>query len=1136
MKDFIKPNNVIRKTVRFNIRDDNKCDSNESKDSNVFVKNVNNNKVNKNMKEYSLKFFSSNVRGITSKIGSVRNVLSSENIDVCMLSETQLSGNNVAKIPGYTAYYRNRVGKAKGGICVYIKDRWAQYAMKLESGEGPNEYFFVKLEAFDPAIVICIYYGVIEGQYSRQSVTDMQSELFNTVKQYTDAGCTLVWGGDFNNHIGKELGLVKNTKDKSPGGKYLVNFLQEENLELLNVRHQEHTHIDESNESSKILDLVITNHGEKVTDFRVDHDYKITPYRVRKVKQNLVRKHSDHLAISWKVKTMSKVKESNRTTSWRYSKPGGNAKFEEETNRIGEEVENMLLSGADLNSVYEHILSSVEKAKLTAYGKSTKTKNQAKKDSDKVIWRKRMKEIQRAIDGLQKSKLTDRIWEMRSNTSTKFQDQQFVSVADPSSGKLTKSREETFDTMLKYNTELLDKEWDLLESDDEDEEVNDEVIKKEKAREKIKRDIIKQAMKMEEREEDKQLDEELYWKVLKKIKLKNKNVYRDLIMSGEKFKRAMFMFFNECYKQEFTPEDFCETILMKLYKNKGVRTQLKSNRFIHLKTWMPKTYEKMLMTKIEGRMSDHTPRCQIGGRKLSSTNEHLATSITLMRRLEKEQGGGGTIYMDVRSCFDKVHLRDIIFQTARAGVVGKPLRAISEYTNNLKIKLMGDIDPNREAKIKNSTGQGSGFAPVGTSMVTSVTLDEKIQEKPEKIQRLIRSEIKGVPLEEEFFVDDLSKVAKDEVELAENGIVIDETLNELRLEAHPEKSGILVFGRNREKLKEKIRARPTVVQGFEMQFKESEVYLGMTFDQKGASESITKTIEARKFKCYTKAGELAKKIEDDRLQALGWLAVTKQLYNSIIVPTLTYGCAAFIGMTKQHLASLESIQKNCLTMMLGISTKANYRGLCYVLGILPVVEIIRKLQVSFVNDLIHIKGSGMCKEVLFKDEEAGGIKGLLGKVREHCQYFQIPDVTVEFVHPITIKKAVIKKVMNVLWLENINNPAMPWLKRKVDLSSPSYEQESKLLAKLALCYEIGSLNLKKSRKHEYLKSQGSLDCLVPGCCQQDSLQHIIDCYGYSEKPVKGGNYEDWYQFLVRIEGERVKKFGAKYSLINFKKV
>ena len=161
--------------------------------------------------------------------------------------------------------------------------------------------------------------------------------------------------------------------------------------------------------------------------------------------------------------------------------------------------------------------------------------------------------------------------------------------------------------------------------------------------------------------------------------------------------------------------------------------------------------------------------------------------------------------MDIKACFDKINLQDILVETAKAGVKGKPLRQIAEYTNRLRIKLQGDCDEDRFADLSNSTGQGSIFAPVGTSMTMAATLEEKVQAKSDEVKKQIIGEVGGIPLYQLFFVDDLGKPCKDEIELRANGDVINEMLTDLKLEAHPDKSGILVFGRNREKLKEKIR-------------------------------------------------------------------------------------------------------------------------------------------------------------------------------------------------------------------------------------------------------------------------------------------------------------------------------------------
>ena len=95
-----------------------------------------------------------------------------------------------------------------------------------------------------------------------------------------------------------------------------------------------------------------------------------------------------------------------------------------------------------------------------------------------------------------------------------------------------------------------------------------------------------------------------------------------------------------CLHSEPQLEQACQISieLQRLFKGKGNRLEMKANRFLHMKGWGPKVYEKMLMTKMESKMFKNTPEFQVGGQKLGSTNEHLAAMITVMRRLEKTQG------------------------------------------------------------------------------------------------------------------------------------------------------------------------------------------------------------------------------------------------------------------------------------------------------------------------------------------------------------------------------------------------------------------------------------------------------------------------------------------------------------------
>ena len=72
----------------------------------------------------------------------------------------------------------------------------------------------------------------------------------------------------------------------------------------------------------------------------------------------------------------------------------------------------------------------------------------------------------------------------------------------------------------------------------------------------------------------------------------------------------------------------------------------------------------------------------------------------------------------------------------------------------------------------------------------------------------------------------------------------------------------------------------------------------------GANESITQTIEKRKYKCFTKAGKLATKAEDDRMLALvrlvGGYQTNVQFHHSTNLD-------AFTGKTKQHIKSPKNL-------------------------------------------------------------------------------------------------------------------------------------------------------------------------------------------------------------------------------------
>ena len=291
-----------------------------------------------------------------------------------------------------------------------------------------------------------------------------------------------------------------------------------------------------------------------------------------------------------------------------------------------------------------------------------------------------------------------------------------------------------------------------------------------------------------------------------------------------------------------------------------------------------------------------------------------------------------------------------------------------------------------------------------------------------------------------------------------------------------------------------------------------------------------RTLLARKVKCLSKAGEIKRKLSDERMMGVGWLAAARVIYSSVVVSTLTYGSAAFTGMTVKHWDLLEQIQRQCLVHILDISQKTTYKSLLYVLGVLPVKAIVKKLQIGFINNLVHIKESGQCLKTIRQDEEIGGIKGLLQEVREYCEEYGLPDVTKYYLKPEMIKKQVERKELDRLWVSHLMAKKPPPMTRRDDLTPRYYSNLPKHKAKLALLMEIGELNFRRNRKYEAMKKYGSVECLEPSCHEEDTLEHVNTCHGYSSRLKDDAGPYEIIEYLVSLDEERFRKY--RRSLVN----
>ena len=70
---------------------------------------------------------------------------------------------------------------------------------------------------------------------------------------------------------------------------------------------------------------------------------------------------------------------------------------------------------------------------------------------------------------------------------------------------------------------------------------------------------------------------------------------------------------------------------------------------------------------VEKAITDATPELQAGGQPNRSTRDHLLKLNLMMRTYQKQGRPLPLLAVDVRACFDRVKLSDLIFDVIEAG-------------------------------------------------------------------------------------------------------------------------------------------------------------------------------------------------------------------------------------------------------------------------------------------------------------------------------------------------------------------------------------------------------------------------------------------------------------------------------------
>ena len=254
------------------------------------------------------------------------------------------------------------------------------------------------------------------------------------------------------------------------------------------------------------------------------------------------------------------------------------------------------------------------------------------------------------------------------------------------------------------------------------------------------------------------------------------------------FKMVVKELVQRIYQRGEIPESFKSTTLMKLHK-KGPKNVIDNYRWLHLKTWLPKITEKIVLLKLKDRMVAGTPEFQLGGQPMGSCAEHLVKVNTLLEMRLAEKKPTVIHLYDIRKCFDQVNLWDVAWEAAEIGIVGQDLRFLIDINQDIKMKICGDSRPSAHFVARDTLGQGMVSACIGSSLTIARVVDRRFRWKTDKIC------VADTAVDPSGFVDDILTMDGSASAGKDSCTRISDSLDELALRAHPTKSVRIVVGR-----------------------------------------------------------------------------------------------------------------------------------------------------------------------------------------------------------------------------------------------------------------------------------------------------------------------------------------------------
>ncbi len=886
-----------------------------------------------------------NVRGAKGKIKSLESLLTTEKIQVAIITETMFKNKEAYNIKGYKWIARNRKNQDGGGVGILVSNDVANHTTEInEIEENENlESVWIEIKTRPKNIAIGAFYGPQEKE-KIEKVKDIYRGLTTQINQI-NKNAEIIIAGDFNAKL--EITKDENRiQDESRNGKILKELMNNTGLKAMNLEKAEGlwTRVNRNNPNERsVIDYILATKQIQslVLNTNIDETGSL---RIRG------KKETDHNTITMEMK-INAPREKNTTTRWKLQNKEGWIKMNEEIGKSEieklefEQVEKYLIQV--LKATIGQITTRTDKPKKEKSERITKAKmerKERKREFEEACKSGTYEQKGKAKKAYEESQINLRR-EMEKHETEKTEERiaKIVRATKINPNAIWDARKRArTDNELEYDT-ITEEGKTLTDPNETLSYIADQYEALYQARPGLPTyqkwtEHITNTIKNLEQEHDKyatsQGSENITFKELNKAikKLKrNKSLGPDMlpneifIEANKKTRMKYLEILNNLHREEQIPDSWRIGHIKRLYKGKGVKGKCSNERGITLASNFGKLYERIINERVKNIVE--ITDAQAGGIEGNATVDHLITLKQMVASIRNEKKTAYVIFLDVQKAYDKAWLDAILYVLNKNGLKGKNLQLVKKMNSELRAQIQTKYGLTREIKIKDSIRQGGVLSVIEYAAL----IDE--------ISKELHHKDLGIKIDEEnkmgclLWMDDVALIHHDVETLQQMMECTNDVARRYHVEFGVAKCKIVRIGKG-PKATIYLNDQP-------LEETNKYKYLGETINNKA---NLKDHISELKGKVAATVQKIMIETGNKEFKGIKMRAIW-ELVETSIIPIITYGSEGW-KMTKEDICQIQSIFNGALKEILQLPQGTPTTILLTETGFLPIEMIIKKKKLN----------------------------------------------------------------------------------------------------------------------------------------------------------------------------------------------